>query len=199
MAFLVLEMTRNFELTAAVLLACIASSVLVRSTFGHSFSTWRLHLRGETIRGADDIGWVRGLTVKSMMRTDVPSIAATTAIAECRRAFRLGSHQAIFVLDPSGAYIGTAMLSDVFASDADATANQQVVGDLTQNPETVLLADMTIKEAIRAFEVAEVDVLPVVSGLEHRQVVGFLSETYAHRRYIQEFEIAAGNKSPLAL
>ena len=56
MAFLVLEMTRNFEVAAAALAACIVTSVFVRSLFGHSWSTWRLHLRGETIRSADDIG-----------------------------------------------------------------------------------------------------------------------------------------------
>ncbi len=56
MAFLVLEMTRSLDVAAAVLAACITSSAFVRGAFGHSFSTWRLHLRGETISSARDIG-----------------------------------------------------------------------------------------------------------------------------------------------
>ncbi len=55
MTFLVLETTGDFGLTAATLTASIVSSLIVRETFGYSFSTWRLHLRGETIRSAHDV------------------------------------------------------------------------------------------------------------------------------------------------
>ena len=34
-------------------------SILVRETFGYSFSTWRFPLRGDTIRSAHDVGWMR--------------------------------------------------------------------------------------------------------------------------------------------
>ena len=74
MSFLVLEMTARRRLTAVVLAACIVTSICVRFMFGHSFSTWRLHLRGETIRSANDVGWLRNLTVGSMMRSDVATV-----------------------------------------------------------------------------------------------------------------------------
>ena len=72
MSFLVLETTGDFGLTAATLTASIVASLIVRETFGYSFSTWRLHLRGETIRSAHDVGWLRTLTAGRMMRTDPP-------------------------------------------------------------------------------------------------------------------------------
>ena len=68
MSFLVLETTGDFGLTAATLTASIIASLIVRETFGYSFSTWRLHLRGETIRSAHDVGWLRTLTAGRMMR-----------------------------------------------------------------------------------------------------------------------------------
>jgi CIC family chloride channel protein len=68
MAMLVLEATHDFSLTGAVLAASLVSSTVVRETFGYSFSTWRLHLRGETIKSARDVGWVRSLTAGRMMR-----------------------------------------------------------------------------------------------------------------------------------
>ena len=37
----------------------VVSSLTVRRTFGYSFATWRFHLRGEAIRSAVDIGWMR--------------------------------------------------------------------------------------------------------------------------------------------
>ena len=63
MTFLVLESTGNLGIAGGVLAASIATTLAVRATFGYSFTTWRLHLRGETIRGGQDIGWLRELTV----------------------------------------------------------------------------------------------------------------------------------------
>ena len=63
MTFLVLESTGNLSIAGGVLAASIATTLAVRATFGYSFTTWRLHLRGETIRGGQDVGWLRELTV----------------------------------------------------------------------------------------------------------------------------------------
>ena len=85
MSFLVLETTGDFGLTAATVTASIIASLLVRETFGYSFSTWRLHLRGETIRSAHDVGWLRTLTAGKMMRGGAPSIDADATVEEFRR------------------------------------------------------------------------------------------------------------------
>ena len=74
MGFLALEATGNLPMTVAVLAACVVSSLTVRRTFGYSFATWRFHLRGEAIRSAVDIGWMRNLTVGRMMRREVRSL-----------------------------------------------------------------------------------------------------------------------------
>ena len=67
MTFLVLESTGNLGVAGGALAASIATTLAVRATFGYSFTTWRLHLRGETIRGGQDVGWLRDLTVGRMM------------------------------------------------------------------------------------------------------------------------------------
>ena len=67
------------------------SAQVTREAFGYSFATWRFHLRGETIRSAADIGWMRDLTVGRMMRQDVPTVHASTTIGSFREAFPLGS------------------------------------------------------------------------------------------------------------
>jgi len=89
MSFLVLEATGDFTITAATLAASLIASAVVRETFGYSFSTWRLHLRGETIRSAHDVSWMRNLTAGKMMRRDVKTVPAATSLAEFRRRFPL--------------------------------------------------------------------------------------------------------------
>jgi CIC family chloride channel protein len=184
MGFLALESTGSLPLTVAVLAACVISALTVRRTFGYSFATWRFHLRGEAIRSAVDIGWMRNLTVGRMMRREMRTVRADTPIAAFKRDFPLGSHQRVIVLDEEDRYAGIVLPPEVHA---DADANHRV-GDLLHYTDTVLLPQMTIKEAVAMFENAESDALAVVDSAETRRVIGLLTEQYALRRYSEELD-----------
>ena len=88
MTFIALETTGDLWLTTAVLIAVIISAQVTREAFGYSFATWRFHLRGETIRSAADIGWMRDLTVGKMMRQDIETVHASTTVGAFRDTFR---------------------------------------------------------------------------------------------------------------
>ncbi len=60
--------------------------------------------------------------------------------------------------------------------------------DIVHYAETVLLPQMTIKEAVAMFENAESDALIVVDNAKDRQVIGLLTEQYALRRYSDELD-----------
>ncbi len=190
MSFLVLEMTRNVDVTAVVLAGCIVTSVCVRFMFGHSFSTWRLHLRGETIRSANDVGWLRNLTVERMMRSDVGKVPSTTTIAACRREFVLGSRQAVVVVNNADDYCGLVLLPDLFSGELDSIADDIQVVELAKFGDVVLLPEMNIKTAMKIFDTAEAEVLAVLESAESRKVIGFLSESFARRRYVEEIDQA---------
>jgi len=102
MSFIALESTGNLWLTTAVLVAVIISTQITRELFGYSFATWRLHLRGETIRSAADVGWIRDLTVRSLMRPDVSTVNADMGIEQFRGKFPLGSKNQVVAVDAGG-------------------------------------------------------------------------------------------------
>ena len=70
---------------------------------------------------------------------------------------------------------------------------------LAHHAETVLFRSMNVKTAMMLFEQAEADILPVVDNSTDRSVVGFLSEAYARRRYIQELDRATAGAAPQPL
>src|SRR6201999_933862 len=109
MSFIALESTGNLWLSTAVLLAVIISTMLTRELFGYSFATWRLHLRGETIRSAADVGWIRDLTVDKLMRRDMTTVNADMPIAQFREQFPLGSKTQVVAVDREGRYAGLAV------------------------------------------------------------------------------------------
>jgi chloride channel protein, CIC family len=190
MSFLVLEMTRNVDVTAVVLAGCIVTSICVRFMFGHSFSTWRLHLRGETISSATDVGWLRNLTVERMMRTDVGKVPSTTTIAACRREFVLGSRLAVVVVNNTDDYCGLVMLPELFSGELDAIADDIQVVELARYSDVFLLPEMNIKTAMKIFDSAEAELLAVLESEDSRKVIGFLTESFARRRYVEEIDQA---------
>jgi CIC family chloride channel protein len=190
MSFLVLEMTRNVDVTAVVLAGCIVTSICVRFMFGHSFSTWRLHLRGETIRSANDVGWLRNLTVERMMRTDVGKVPSTTTLAACRHEFVLGSRQAVVVVNNDDDYIGLVLLPDLFSPELDTIVDDIQVVELAKYSDVVLLPEMNIKSAMKIFDDAEAEVLAVLESADSRKVIGLLAESFARRRYVEEIDQA---------
>jgi len=187
MTFLVLETTGDFAVTGAVLAACVTASLFVRETFGYSFSTWRLHLRGETIRSAHDVGWVRQMTVGRLMRRDPPSIPGSTSLAEFRRRYPLGSTHAVMVVDDDGRYLGVLPTPEAFTEGLDPAKR---VADLARQAGMVLTADLNVKEAMAAFDHTETETLAVVDSLDDRRVIGLLTEKYAARRYAEELDKA---------
>lgn len=190
MSFLVLEMTRSVDVTAVVLAGCIVTSIFVRFMFGHSFSTWRLHLRGETIRSANDVGWLRNLTVERMMRTDVGRVPSTTTIAACRREFELGSRPAVVVVNNSDDYCGLVLLPELFSGELDSIADEIQVVELARYTDVSLLPEMNVKTAMKIFDDAEAEVLAVLESEDSRKVIGVLTESHARRRYVDEIDQA---------
>ena len=132
MTFIALETTGNLWLTTAVLIAVIISTQLTRELFGYSFATWRFHLRGETIRSAADVGWVRDLTVGRMMRSDVSTVNAAMPIADFVRKFPLGSKTQVVAVDGNGRYAGMITVADAHGTRG---AKAVTAGDLAHHPQ----------------------------------------------------------------
>jgi CIC family chloride channel protein len=184
MSFLVLETTGDFGLSAATLTASIVASLVVRETFGYSFSTWRLHLRGETIRGAHDVGWIRTLTAGRMMREATAFIDASAEVSHFRARFPLGSIRRVVAVDGEGRYAGLIPVSAVHAE----AGGGGTVGRLAILQDRHLSPDMPIKAIIGRFAAWAADELAVVDG--EGRVLGLLAEAHATRRYAEELERA---------
>jgi chloride channel protein, CIC family len=185
MSFIALESTGNLWLTTAVLVAVMISTQITRELFGYSFATWRLHLRGETIRSAADVGWIRDLTVRRLMRSDVATVNASMPIEEFRIKFPLGSKTQVVAVNAIGRYAGLALVAEAHAPDLEA-ANGLI--DILHHRDVVLHPAMNIQEAIAVFDAAEAEQLAVVESDEEQRPIGVLSESHAMKRYAEASE-----------
>lgn len=188
MTFLALELTGDFPIMMLVLGAVLASSMLVRKTFGYSFATWRFHLRGESIRSAHDIGWIRNLTVNKMMRHDVRTVNIDTGLQKFHEDFPLGSTQRVIAVDENGRYVGMISLPEVYSSSFADKDNEGDLRDLLRFKQAYLLPEMNAKEAVSRFDRSESEALAVINNTQERKVVGLLTESHTLRRYSEELD-----------
>jgi CIC family chloride channel protein len=187
MTFLALEITADFSITALVLAASISTSLVVRTTFGYSFATWRFHLRGESIRSAHDVGWIRNLTVGTLMRADVRTAKLSMRLDEFRNQFPLGSTQRVIMTDDKGKYAGIILVPDVHANLVDVSEDQGLDRFVRYRTD-FLLPSMNAKQAAALFDKTESEALAVVNGLIEGKVIGLLTESYTLRRYSEELD-----------
>ena len=188
MTFLALEVTGSLPITGLVLVAVIASSLTVRKTFGYSFATWRFHLRGESIRSAHDVGWIRSLTVGRLMRKDVRTIPLDTPMATFLRAHPLGSPSRVIVVDAAGRYAGIVLVPEAHAAARDEAGTPATLPDVLHHPNDVLTPELNAKEASAAFDRTESEALAVVDTLDDRKVIGMLTESHTLKRYSDELD-----------
>jgi CIC family chloride channel protein len=185
MSMLVLEITHDFALTSVAVTAGLCASTVVRETFGFSFSTWRMHTRGQSIRSPRDVGWIRALTVGKMMQKGAETAPASITIEEFRRRFPLGSTTRVVLTDETERYFGIVETPRAF--DAKVSSDEQI-GTLAIMKNVALKPAQDVRTALKIFDAVEADDLAVLD--EDDRILGTLSERFVHRRYTDEVEKA---------
>jgi|SRR5665213_193326 len=192
MVFLVLEGTGDFPMTVGVMVGVVIASTIVRLAFGYSFSTWRFHQRGLSIRSPHDIGWLADMTVSKLMGSDPKLVDDTTLLRKVREQYPLGSAKRIFVVDGDKRLVGILDMNVVHDPNRDGALDTRIARDLATQDGGYLLSEENVRAALVRFEHRQVESLPVVKSRANPEVIGYLTEAYALRRYNQELERRRG-------
>jgi CIC family chloride channel protein len=192
MIMIVLETTGDFSATIGVMVGVVTAAIAVRHWFGYSFATWRFHLRGLSIRSPEDVGWINELLVGPMMRRDAAVISARLPLGELHRRFPVGSIKQVFVVDERGGLYGIIDPAEMPAPAG--TDAEKTVEDVVLKHTPFLLPGDDLRTALDRFSETAQETLPVIDNPEDRRVIGYLSETYALRRYAQELERRRGTR-----
>jgi len=183
LSILMLETTHDFGLMGLVLTATLLSSAITREFFGYSFSTWRLHMRGSSIRSPRDIGWTISLTAGRMMRKDFTRALEDETIGEFRTRVPLGSTSKVVLLDEAGRYCGIVPTASAYQPDRDVAAPLSTLATLKT---TTLTPSSGASTILGLFDSETADEFAVVDHVG--RAVGIVTEKHARRRYFEEME-----------
>src|SRR4051794_31692132 len=146
MVCLALEITGDFSVTVGAVVASSVCALIVRELFGYSFATWRFHLRGEVIRGPQDIGWARQMSAASLMRTDFENAPTTMPIGEAQRLFSPALVRQVVLLDPNDTYAGIVPAATLHSV---ANRDDEPLGSLAQQQDECLLPTTSVREILK--------------------------------------------------
>ena len=185
MICLALEVAGQFSLTVGAIVASSVSALIVRELCGYSFATWRFHLRGEVIRGPQDVGWIKQFNAATLMASDFETTPGQMSIAEAQKLFPPGRLKQVVLRAPDGRYGGIAHLSELHST---VIAGDHPISELARQRDVFLQPQMSIRDIMAAFEKTEADVLVVVDNADDRTPIGTVSETHALRVFGEEVE-----------
>jgi len=166
---IVFEMTRDYPLTLAVLIAVIMSSTLVNDVWGRTFFQWQMKQRGIdlTVGRAEQL--CMQLHMEDIMSTNITVISATADLNDISAALKKGAP--VYVTDLDGqSFFGVITFEDLHEVDKEQT---QAAG-LARSVPTMLESD-NLATAIAMTSSQDVVSFPVLSDPEERGIAGFVT------------------------
>ncbi|MFN3462100.1 MAG: chloride channel protein, partial [Oceanibaculum sp.] len=177
------EMTGDYEITIAAMVAVAVSSLATRSLLGHSYFTWQLAKRGLTIKGGHEVGVLQEIRVRRLLRRDHEVVGPEDDIVEVRNHLLKAPQAELFVVK-EGRLIGILTLADLGAAAFDGKPGKApTAGEAMRADPPFLTADDTLEAAVKLFSQVEEGLLPVVETRHGRRLVGCLHERDVMRAY----------------
>ncbi len=177
---IVFEMTSNYELTVAVMIATVIASVITQNVFGPSLFLKQLESRGVDLDAAEEAGLMRDVRIADMVDEDCPTAARATPVATVRQMLartRLGE---VYVLDGEGRLAGAVSYRDLVAeaeAEAEGAEGPRTAAVLMHTRVPVLAMGDSLARAVDLFDRSGVGHLPVVSD---RREMRFVGVAHAH-------------------
>ena len=181
---IVFELTGDYRMTIAAMIATSVASLIVQQTIGRSFFHWQLERRGLDLRGGRARHLLQSLSVRNLMSDDYTTIGANTSVGRLKHLLATQPHEAFVVTDGENGLLGVISFADIkhvaFDDSLDDLINAR---DLVRKGGTVLTLDETLEAAMADMDQSGRDCLPVVAARGAKKVEGVVRRDDLLRAY----------------
>jgi CIC family chloride channel protein len=169
---MIFELTADYGVTFAVMVAVAVASVFFRQIHWHSFFTWQLAQRGVDLRARRDQGLLRARRIAEIMRKEVATVGLDADLEQLKALF-LHRHLPIFVVDADGKLYGSIEFDDLADAAFDpAQERPPTARDLVHRTPVALVPEDDLESALRLCEMNDEEHMPVVDNGVDMRVIG---------------------------
>ncbi|MHA1536372.1 MAG: chloride channel protein [Alphaproteobacteria bacterium] len=175
---IVFELTGDYKVTIAVMIAVVFASIIVRDVLGRSYFTWQLERRGVDLSGGRENIHLKAIKVGRVMESRITTLDASATLTELRRRIVRAPSGVVFVTDAEGRLEGMITMADLSEALFDLSLDKFVsAGEMARPPHDFVEAGISLDRAVAAFGAAAKEpFLPVVESRRTMKLVGILTE-----------------------
>ena len=181
---IVFELTGDYSVTVAVMIACAVASLITGWLHKPSFFHHQLERRGLRLEGGKASHLLKATGVKQVMSQTFVAVEQTETLARVRQLLLAQGGGKLAVTDADGALVGVASLSELpeDAFDPQASVAHQIGPFCRRNP-LVLKADDCLETGLQLLERSGEECLPVTQDKTSLRVIGMLHYREALQAY----------------
>jgi len=182
---IIFELTANYALTVAVMMAVVVATVVSQGLGGHaSLFYWQLSRRGLNVDSDRQRQILREKQVSDLSRPNPATVLPGASLQTVIAAFRDHGGDKLFVVEADGRLMGSIALTDAMTVVLDSgTDTKRTALDLAlTDPPVLALAD-TLDDALAALEDVHESELAVVRDRLSMTLVGVVHERDLMRAY----------------
>ena len=181
---IVFELTGDYQITVAVMLATSIATMIVQQAQGRSFFHWQLENRGLNLRGGRARHLLQTLTVRDVLAEDFDKIPGHTSIPDIKTMFSRQPHSTVVVVDNEDELVGTISFADLkhvaFDNNLDNLINAR---DMARNQALAPAPEDTLEGVLAVMDVSGEEHLAVVAATDDRSVLGVVHHRDILRAY----------------
>ena len=190
---IIFELTADYQIAIAVMVATVVASVVTNQFYGRSFFHKQLEARG--IRLGAELGLLAGLKVGDVMREAFVAVPADCGVDVMRAKLAEAPYGELFVVAEDGRLLGVITYPDLQHALARDGAAAPCAGEVARRDPPVLTAEDDLNAALKLMRAEHEEHVPVVADRERRTLVGFVHERdvlVAYNRALLEQRAEAG-------
>ncbi len=172
---IVFELTRNYELTTAVMVSVVFANLVCYRFYGRSMFDVTLRRRGCDLRLGRDQLVLDRTAIRPYVSSDYMTARVGEGVAAVRDRLIASGFSEAQVVDSAGEYHGTITLNEVMVGleqDPPPPVDRLAHWDIAS-----LHADMSVGQALRQAEQDESGILPVLESADSNRLVGVIAQS----------------------
>jgi chloride channel protein, CIC family len=172
---IIFEMTNDYRIILPLMVAVAVASLVARLLFSTSIYTTKLAKRGIDIRSGRDINVLRAHKAKEIVITEFDSIGLAATIPAILNRMERSLESDIIVVDEGGRLEGLIAFQDIRSIITRRELDTLIVADdIIHREIETLTMESNLEEVMNAFNVRGIRMLPVVSDMVSRKVIGMI-------------------------
>ncbi|MEM7442938.1 MAG: chloride channel protein [Pseudomonadota bacterium] len=170
------EMTSDYGLTIAMMVAVVIASVLTEQIKGQSFFRAQLDRRGINIKDGRETRLISEVKVGDLMKHDFASIEPEASFDDLREEFHTARYGEVFVMGDNERLVGVVTLADLAHAEPPKGKDTCTAADACRANQPVLAKGDGLEEAMMLMDKAGESHIPVIDNRDDAKVVGVIHE-----------------------